>query len=232
MAVNAVEVLDLYKRKRAKDKLILIPILDDDESTIGFLRPITADFDRTIPDCVQLLDRWRADNPTLSPSRFPITHERTRRWITESIINNDKRILFMIQDLSCRNVGHIGFTNIDWELQSAEVDLVLRGERVNIPGFMRHGMAALIQWGTQDLLIKHIDLVVLPYNEHAISFYQSCGFQKDGIVPLLKVEDNDEISWIRCKEFVPDPEFYFLHMSLHGTERGVFHAGLQQGSSC
>ena len=74
--MNMAAILNVYKRKQVKDKLILIPILDADENTIGFLHPITADFDRTIPNCVQLLDRWREDNPTLSPSRFPITHER------------------------------------------------------------------------------------------------------------------------------------------------------------
>ena len=77
--MNTAEILNFYKRKQARDKLILIPILDSEENTVGFLRPVTADFNVTIPDCVELLNRWRVDNPTLSPSRFPITHERTRR---------------------------------------------------------------------------------------------------------------------------------------------------------
>lgn len=212
--MNAADILNQYKRKRAGDKLILIPILDPEERMIGFLRPVTADFDTTIPDCVQLLDRWRTENPTLSPSRFPITQERTRRWITDSIINNDKRILFMLQTLEYRNVGHIGFRNIDLECRSAEVDMVLRGELIEISGFMRYAMESLVQWGKRELLLEHIDLVVLPYNERAIAFYHRCGFREDGIVPLLKMEENNEVSWIRCKKYVHDPEFYFIHMIL------------------
>lgn len=213
--MNTIEILNFYKRKRAKDTLILVPILDSAENTVGFLRPVTADFNTTIPDCVELLDRWRADNPTLSPSRFPITHERTRRWIRDAIIDNDKRILFMLQELDGRRIGHIGFTNIDAGRRSAEVDMVLRGEQTNIPGFMRNAMSALIRWGKQELLLEHIDLVVLPDNEHVISFYHRCGFRDDGIVPLIRVEENNEISWVRCKETAAAPEFYFLHMILY-----------------
>lgn len=212
--MNTAEILNFYKRKQARDKLILIPILDSEENTVGFLRPVTADFNVTIPDCVELLNRWRVDNPTLSPSRFPITHERTRRWITDAIIENDKRILFLIQALDGKYVGHIGFTNIDLKCRAAEVDMVLRGERTDILGFMGYVMSALVQWGKQELQLKHIDLVVLPSNEHAISFYRRCGFREEGIVPLIKVEEDDEISWIRCEETVPNPEFYFLHMIL------------------
>lgn len=222
--MNTAEILNCYKRKQAKDKLILIPILNAEESTIGFLRPITADFDTTIPDCVQLLDRWREDNPTLSPSRFPITHERTRRWIKDMIIDNDKRILFMLQELDGRKIGHIGFTNIDLVRHSGEVDLVLRGERTDIPGFMGYAMSALTQWGKQELLLRHIDLVVLPYNEHAISFYRRCGFREDGVIPLIKIEENNEVSWARCEKAVSAPEFYFLHMILCEKERDVRHA--------
>lgn len=83
------------------------------------------------------------------------------------------------------------------------------------PGLMGLALKSLICWGKADLALEHIDLVVLPHNEHGIAFYQRCGFEKDGIVPLIKVETDDEISWIRCRDPVAEPEYYFLHMSLH-----------------
>ena len=212
--MNMAAILNVYKRKQAKDKLILIPILDADENTIGFLHPITADFDRTIPNCVQLLDRWREDNPTLSPSRFPITHERKRRWVMDLIVNNDRRILFMLQDLRDQYIGHIGFTNIDSEHRFAEVDMVLRGEPTEHTRFMHHAMEALVEWGKQELLLKHIDLVVLPHNDRAISFYSRCGFQNDGFIPLVKIEANGEVSWERCPKSTFTSEYYFIHMTL------------------
>ena len=41
---KVIDMLNQYKRKQAESYLILIPILDGGGSTIGFLRPITADF--------------------------------------------------------------------------------------------------------------------------------------------------------------------------------------------
>lgn len=211
---RAVHTLNRYKRKQCEYNLILVPILNENRETVGFLRPVTADFTATIPGCVEMLDRWRADNPTLSPSRFPITHERTRRWITDAIINNDRRILFMIQSLEGIYVGHLGFAGIAPEKQSAEVDMVVRGEKKIHPGLMGFALRSLIRWGKAELDLAHIDLVVLPYNSHGIAFYERCGFERDGIVPLVKVETGNEISWIRCQESETEPEYYFLHMSL------------------
>ena len=207
-------VLNRYKRKQPEFNLILVPILDNAGKVAGFLHPVTADFASTIFRCVELLDRWRKENPTLSPSRFPISHERTTNWITNSIIENNGRILFMIQNLEGSYIGHIGFTNIIPESRSGEIDMVVRGEKEINPGLMTLAMKSLIRWGKAELGLEHIDLVVLPHNDHGIEFYQRCGFKQDGVVPLIKVENNNEISWIRCKETVPDPEYYFLHMTL------------------
>lgn len=208
------EILNQYKRKKMDDPLILIPILDANDVTIGFLHPITADFKTTIEGCVELLNRWRVENPTLSPSRFPISHDRTERWITEAIILNDSRILFLVQDLSGRYIGHMGFTAICPKDNCAEIDLVVRGEKEINPGMMGYAMAALIRWGRQNLQLEDIYLAVLPYNEHGILFYQRCGFQKAGIIPLIKVDTDGEISWIRCEKASGLSEYYFLRMVL------------------
>lgn len=212
--MNTTEILNFYKRKQAKDKLILIPILDSKENTVGFLRPLTADFNITIPDCVELLDRWRAENPTLSPSRFPITHERTRRWVKESIINNDRRILFLIQALDGRYVGHMGFTAICPEDSCAEIDLVVRGIKDVMPGLMGYAMEALIGWGKRELRLEHIAVMVLWDNIKGIEFYHRCGFEKEEVIPLLKVEKENEINWIPCRNLQGEAEKYYFHMRL------------------
>lgn len=92
--------------------------------------------------------------------------------------------------------------------------MVVRGEKNVYPGLMEFAMRSLIRWGKTELDLEHIDLVVLPNNAHGITFYERCGFKKDGIIPLIKVERDNEISWIRSQEPIPEPEYYFLHMSL------------------
>lgn len=212
--MSTAEILNCYKRKQAKDKLTLLPILDSGGDTIGFLHPITADFEKTIPECVELLDRWRTDNPTLSPSRFPITHERTRRWISDSIINNDRRILFLIQALDGKYIGHMGFTAIYSEQKCAEIDLVVRGVKDISPGIMGYAMEALTDWGKHELKLEHIAVMVLWDNVKGIEFYSRCGFKKEEVIPLLKVEQGNDIRWIPCKDLADKAEKYFFHMRL------------------
>lgn len=212
--MSIAEIINQYKRKQAADRLILIPILDSEENTVGFLRPVTADFNTTIPNCVELLDRWRADNPTLSPSRFPITHERTRQWVKDAIINNDRRILFLVQALDGRYVGHMGLTAICPEQNCAEIDLVVRGVKGVVPGLMGYAMEAMTRWGKQELKLEHIAVMVLWDNIKGIEFYNRCGFEKEEMIPLLRVEKENEISWIPCRALQGEAEKYYFHMRL------------------
>ena len=207
-------VLDQYKRKQAGDALILLPILGAEKQTIGFLHPVTADFKSTMTHCVELLDRWRKDNPTLSASRFPITHERTEKWVTETIIKNDRRILFFVQALDGRYIGHMGFNDICAEQGSAEIDLVVRGVKNTLPGLMGYAMEALTRWGKRELQLEHIAVMVLWDNTKGIKFYSRCGFKKGETIPLLKVERGNEVNWIPCRDLLCEAEKYYLRMRL------------------
>lgn len=212
---RTVEKLNQYKRKQSSDKLILIPVLDGSQNTVGFLRPITADFRITITDCVELLSRWRANSPTLSPTQFQVTYKGTERWLDDLVINNDQRILFMVQDSNGNYIGHMGFADFCYERQSADVDLVVRGEPNISHGLMEYAIKALVHWGKQELELKHIELDVLWDNEHAISFYERCGFQKGDLIPLTKKESKGEVRWIPHRNAQFEAEKYYLHMILY-----------------
>lgn len=208
------EKLDQYKRKQNSDILMLVPILDADKNTAGFLKPITADFKATINGCVELLSRWRAENPTLSPTRFHVTAEGTERWINDLVIHNDQRILFMVQDLGGNYIGHMGFAGFDCAMRSAEVDLVVRGEKNAASGLMGYAVQTLVRWGRQELGLEHISLDVLWDNAHAISFYERCGFQKGKLIPLTKEETLGETRWTPHRGTQFEAEKYYLHMTL------------------
>lgn len=208
------EKLNQYKRKQSRDNLVLIPILGADESTIGFLRPITADYKITMKECVELLSCWRAENPTLSPTRFHVTHEGTERWINNLVINNDQRILFMVQDTGGSYIGHMGFAGFDYTVRSAEIDLVVRGRKNTAYGLMEHAIQALVRWGRQELELEHIGLDVLWDNAHAISFYERCGFQKGELIPLTREDAQGETRWTPHRGAQFEAEKYYLHMTL------------------
>lgn len=214
-ATQIVEKINHYKRKSCTDNLVLIPILDANQNTIGFLHPITADFQATIKDCVELLCRWRAENASLSPTQFQVTYAGTKRWIENLIVQNDQRILFMVQAISGTYIGHMGLANFCHETQTAEIDLVVRGEKSIAHGLMGYAMAALIRWGQQELNLKHIELDVLWDNEHAISFYERCGFHRGELIPLKRKETECEVRWVPHKGAQLKAEKYYLHMTLY-----------------
>lgn len=207
-------VLDKYKRKKRTDYLIQIPIYNE-EKLIAFLRPITADFLCTMPECVALLGKWRVQNPTLSPARFTVTDERTQKWIENLVINNDNRIIFMIQDFSGSYLGHIGLAGFDYANKKAEIDSVLRGEKNVCPRLMEFAMRNLIEWGKAELKLERFCLEVLHDNEHAIDFYKRCGFVPKRIIPLQKFESEDEIKWTPMKDVNASVyEMAYLYMEL------------------
>lgn len=207
------QTLDRYKRKNPEDYLVLIPIFDKMQNTIGFLRPVTADYRTTTPACVELFSRWREENPTLSLARFQVTNERTERWLDRLVVENDNRIIFLIQDSAGEYIGHIGFAGFRYEKRAAEVDSVLRGKKGVHPRMMEWAMDALICWGKRELGLEHIDLEVYSANEHAIQFYKRCGFCEGHLIPLRRVELSDEVKWVPCDD-EHSAEKYYLHMVL------------------
>lgn len=211
---QVITVLDRYKRKNPADALILIPVLDGLNQTFAFLRPITADYLQTIPNCVSLFSRWRAENPSLSLARFTITDERTKNWLDRLVVQNDNRVIFLIVDCEGEPLGHIGFANFREKGKIAEVDSVLRGRKECYPKLMEYAMTALVAWGKQELKLQAVDLEVWAQNEHAIRFYKRCGFVEDRLIPLRRVQEADEIKWVPDESLNEDAENYYLHMNL------------------
>lgn len=211
------EILDSYKCKNKGDYLIILPVYNDQQEEIAYLRPITANYMRTIPSCVELMSRWRAENPSLATGIFTVTHERTRKWLDNLVVGNDRRILFLISDFNGRYLGHIGFAAFDYENKSAEIDSVLRGVKDCMPGLMQHCMKSMIDWGKCVLKLEEIALEVFLDNTHAVEFYRRCKFVDNIRIPMVKITLPDEEKW----EPSPDPkmqdaERYFLKMIYKG----------------
>ena len=211
------KILDTYKRKNLQDSLICLPVFGSDDSVIAFLRPITSDYIITTPNCVELMSKWRIENPTISNGIFTVTHERTKKWLDSLVINNDKRIIFLVEDFSGRYIGHIGFAAFDYEKKTAEIDSVLRGVKGVLPGLMEHCMKAMIRWGYDVLKLEKIELSVFSDNTHAVEFYRRCGFADDVLTPMRKVEMPDEVKWEPDPDTTrKDAEKYYLKLKYIG----------------
>jgi len=210
---------DEVKRKDPRDPLIELPVFNDDSQIIAYLKPITKDYRETLPGVVELLGKWRAENPTLSDSVFEITNARTEKWLDKLIIGRDDRLLFLIDDFSNNHLGHIAYSSFDYSAQTAEIDCVLRGVKNVIPGLMSFCVKALVNWGFAVLQLNEIFLSTSKNNSRAIALYEKCGFKIIHEIPLIRKELQDEVRWDPAGEgFNGVAERYSVKMQYFGEK--------------
>lgn len=177
----------------------------------GCLCPITVDYRNQLPDCVHLLSVWRLENPSLSATRFPVSDARTERWLNAAILENELRIMFMIQDPEKQNIGHIGLSGFDFASETVRIDSVLKGVKTACPGIMTRAIESLKTWCRHELQARYVDLVVLEGNDRAIRLYEKCGFETVRLIPLKKIVKNGEINWVE-DESLENPELRHVRM--------------------
>ncbi len=170
-----------------------IPIIDVKNNTRGYLTPIT---DKSLDEIqvILKLTKWRGENSQYFQTRFVPTPERTKKWLKNVIIPNDRTILFLIY-YDDELVGHYGFKDI--EEGTASADNLLIGE-IKIRGpFSLLTMKTMLQWGFNELKLNEITGTVLKSNQAALLINKRLHFREVRSVPLVaKTSDNGEISLV------------------------------------
>lgn len=140
-------------------------------------------------ELVTKLAAWRVAASYAYPTRFPVTHEGTRRWMKDGVLDKEDRLLFLIHDEFGRMIGHAGFANGMNDQGLLELDNILRGESFARKGIMSESVTALQNWGRTVLFSEGFYLRVLASNSHAVSFYDKLGYVKKERQPLKMVVD-------------------------------------------
>lgn len=211
------ETFDCFKCKSKYDILHLLPVYDDNNELIAYLRPITADYRKTIKNCAELMGKWRGENPSISASTFEITTERTEKWLDNLIIGRDDRLLFMIETLGHEYIGHVGYSNFIYDTQTAEIDSILRGVKNVYPGIMTFSIRTLLWWGKKNLYLKNIELSTDTDNTKSQALYQRCGFVIKSKRAMVKHVLLDEVRWDMAENpELPNAERYALVMEYKG----------------
>jgi RimJ/RimL family protein N-acetyltransferase len=209
------KVFHSYKCKESSDELKHIPIYNNNNELIGFLKPVTFHYKTTSPEYISLFGQWRKENPVGFASIFEISDKRTTFWLDDILLKREDRILFVIQSEVGTPLGHIGLSSFNFENKCCEIDNVVRGIKKCKPGMMSFALEAIIEWGKKTLEVDNIFLRVLKDNLHAIEYYERNGFIKEFDIPLYKVVQEDEIKWIETKEREDQkPDRHFTYMRL------------------
>jgi RimJ/RimL family protein N-acetyltransferase len=171
--------------KSAASSAWFLPIVHSSTGLIGVLRPITYELagDASVLDA---LYRWRQAHMQAFLTRFTPSLDSTSKYLLSYSLPDSKRILFLIDDLTGRHVGHIGLCNIT--AASVELDNVVRGEPVDIPTFMVSAQTALLRWVFSQLDVPLAYLNVLQDNKRAIRSYSKTGFVPKARMPLGREE--------------------------------------------
>jgi RimJ/RimL family protein N-acetyltransferase len=164
-----------------------IPILSAQASVAGFLTPVTHQMAEN-EAVVEALFRWRRSHMAAFLTVFIPTLEKTHHYLTSFSLPDAARILFLVADREHRYVGHIGLCNIAAE--GAEIDNVVRGEPIDIPGFMVCAHNALLRWAFASLDIPLAYLNVLAHNRRAIRTYRRIGLRAVNRIPLVREEQD------------------------------------------
>lgn len=202
--------LEQFKAKDPFAPLCCLPVYSEAKVFQGYLRPVTWDYEATLPGCAGQLAAWRNENPSFSPDCFTATKESTADWLNRDILAREDRILFLVLAADGARVGHIGFSSLEERERSMEVDAVLRGEKVGFPGLMGCALNTLIRWGLQALKLKKITLRVLSDNARALAFYDRHFFYKTAEIPLYPISGPGRERWVTVQQSWEQPpgKFY------------------------
>lgn len=125
------------------------------------------------------LGSWRKAASFAYPTRFPVTDEGTHRWMKDSVLDKEDRLLFLIHDEVGRLVGHVGFANGYNDKGLLELDNILRGESFARRGIISESVIALQNWGRKVIFAEAFYLRVLDSNSHAVTFYKKLGYVEE-----------------------------------------------------
>jgi hypothetical protein len=121
---------------------------------------------------IEAMTRWRRNRAESFATQFVPTAQRTRSWLEKVVLNDDRRLLFIIYHHD-NPIGHLGLRDLNET--SFQGDNLVRGERGGGFFLMKHASWAFQAWAMQCFQVRQSWGRVLANNSAAISFNLSLG---------------------------------------------------------
>lgn len=192
-----------------------IPIQDDRGPLTGRLKPITHAA-ATDARLIALLTEWRNTHGRFFLTRFEATPERTRRWLVGSVLPDEARLMFMIEDGNGDPVGHVGVRRLDEPV--VELDNMIRGRSGGGGQLMFWSEIALLVWVFNTLKARGACLHVFTNNWIPISIHQAIGFKIADTFPLVRRKVGDEMHLVVGAQDGELQKFKYAKMVLSSSD--------------
>jgi RimJ/RimL family protein N-acetyltransferase len=205
-----------YKYRNFNDPAFEIPIVEENGVFVGTLQCIDI-YSLQDPEIIKLLTKWRNQYMQYFLTQFTATEERTSQWLANTVLPAEDRILFLVRDQTGQAIGNFGLCKVGEEY--AELDNILRGEKVVCRKLFYYAAIALLSWIFKALNISVAHLFVFSDNNKAISLYERLGFETVNLQGLSRVEAENEISYVTCTDLSNVAGCQYQEMSL---EKALF----------
>lgn len=186
----------------------------------AYLRPVPSLLIGEAKKDARLMTDWREKNKRAFFSWFHTTEERTKAWLA-NCYNNNTDIIFMVETIDKIPVGHLSIYNFDFEKLKCEFGRVLRGANIGPKSGMMIASRVVIDWAFASLKIRRMFLEVFENNTKAISLYKKIGFYEVSRIPLICVEEGNEIKWIKIDKISSThtmPDCFALRMEIEADD--------------
>jgi RimJ/RimL family protein N-acetyltransferase len=166
---------------------LTIPIVDAKGISLGSLQPVTRHHLRDDTLLAQLT-RWRNTARLSFFTQFEATKEGTHTWLRDHVLTDGGRLLFLV-NAGTHPVGTLGFIRLTG--RSAELDNLIRGERIGAATLFLHAERSLVRWLFLTFGLQWIEAAVLAGNFAALQLHHSLGFEVKRRAELRRVVDGD-----------------------------------------
>lgn len=188
-----------------------VPLIENG-TVIGRLRPIPTIFENDSEKDIYYQTKWRnlhKDSFLVDP--FVATEERTLSWLKKIYFENHECIIFMIEDIDNKPIGHLAFENFVFDEFKCEYGRLIRGEisiyeKRNKINLIEIAQIAFLNWGFNFLKLRSVYGTQFTDNYPVTKLHEKCGFKKVNESSYLKQNKEIKISEVELK--IKDFKFY------------------------
>jgi perosamine synthetase len=132
---------------------------------------------------------WRSHHLGAYADASEPTESSTANWLDKYVVNNERRILFLVIDKFGTRHGHLGI----WLRENGvfELDNVLRSPQSATPKLFSEAVDVLAKWVYELLNLQILKLRVLKSNVHAVAFYLRNDFL---------MESTEYVKWVETSQ--------------------------------